>query len=248
MTESILDAIRVVLYEPQNHINIAAVVRAMKNMGVRSLRLVRPVEYDPFRLEGIAHDTDDIIERIERFDTLEDALSDCVRVAGFTARRRAAKRKILAPREAAGELLGFAQEGPVALLFGREDAGLPNEALDQAHVVITIPTTDHSSLNLAQAAVLALYELHVAANDATRALRPPRKDAPPSRQDEYELFFKDAERALRSIEFFKTRFPEHIMRSLRSLTYRADPDGREISFMRAVAIEVVRYLERTGKT
>lgn len=248
MTESILDAVRVVLYEPQNHINIAAVVRAMKNMGVQSLRLVRPVEYDPFRLEGIAHDTDDIIERIERFDTLEEALSDCVRVAGFTARRRAAKRKILAPREAAGELLGFAQEGPVALLFGREDAGLPNEALDQAHLVITIPTTDHSSLNLAQAAMLALYELHLAANDATRSLRPPRKDAPPSRQDEYELFFKDAERALRSIEFFKTRFPEHIMRSLRSLTYRADPDGREISFMRAVAIEVVRYLERTGKT
>jgi hypothetical protein len=38
------------------------------------------------------------------------------------------------------------------------------------------------------------------------------------------------------------------MRSLRSLTFRAAPDGREISFMRAVAIEVVRYLERTGKT
>ena len=248
MTTTVLDAVRVVLYEPQNHINIAAVVRAMKNMGVSSLRLVRPVEYDPFRLEGIAHDTDDLIERIERYDTLENALADCVRVAGFTARRRAAKRQILAPREAATELLGFTQEGPIALLFGREDAGLPNEALDQAHVVITIPTTDHSSLNLAQAAMLALYELHLAANDATRALRPPRKDAPASRQDEYELFFKDAERALRSIEFFKTRFPEHIMRSLRSLTYRATPDGREISLMRAVAIEVVRYLERTAKT
>lgn len=247
MTETLLNAVRVVLYEPQNHINIAAVVRAMKNMGVRSLRLVRPVDYDPFRLEGIAHDTNDVIERIERFETLEAALSDCVRVAGFTARRRAAKRKVLAPREAAPELLGFAQEGPVALLFGREDAGLPNDALDQAHVVITIPTTDHSSMNLAQSAVVALYELHLAAADATRALRPPRKDAPASRQDEYETFFADADRALRSIEFFKTRFPEHIMRSLRSLTFRAAPDAREISFMRAVAIEVVRYLDRTGR-
>jgi tRNA/rRNA methyltransferase/tRNA (cytidine32/uridine32-2'-O)-methyltransferase len=247
MTDTLLDAVRVVLYEPQNHINIAAVVRAMKNMGVRSLRLVRPVEYDPFRLEGIAHDTNDIIERIEHFDTIEAALADCVRVAGFTARRRAAKRKVLAPREAASELLGFGQEGPVALLFGREDAGLPNDALDHAHVVITIPTTDHASLNLAQAALVALYELHLAANDATRALRPPRKDAPASRHEEYELFFKDAERALRSIEFFKTRFPEHIMRSLRSLTFRSAPDSREISFMRAVAIEVVRYLDRTGR-
>ena len=248
MTETLLDAVRVVLYEPQNHINIAAVVRAMKNMGVGTLRLVRPVEYDPIRLEGIAHDTNDIIERIEHFDTLEAALADCVRVAGFTARRRAAKRKVLAPREAAPELLSFAQEGPVALLFGREDAGLPNEALDQAHLIITIPTTNHSSMNLAQSAVVALYEFHLAANDATRALRPPRKDAPASRQEEYELFFADAERALRSIEFFKTRFPEHILRSLRSLAFRAAPDSREISFMRAVAIEVVRYLDRTGRT
>ena len=248
MTETSLDALRVVLYEPQNPINIAAVVRAMKNMGASSLRLVRPVEYDPYRLEGIAHDTFDIIEKIERYDTLEEALADCVRVAGFTARRRAAKRKILAPREAAHELLDYAGEGPVALLFGREDSGLPNDALDQAHLLVTIPTTEHASLNLAQAALVGLYELHLAAADATRALRPPRKDAPPSRQEEYELFFKDAERALSSIEFFKTRFPEHILRSLRSLTFRAAPDKREISFMRAVAIEVVRYLERTGRT
>src|SRR5687767_9967341 len=147
MPATTLDAIRVVLYEPQNPINIAAVVRAMKNMGLSSLRLVRPVEYDPHRLEGIAHDTHDVIDRIERYETLDEALADCVRVAGFTARRRAAKRKILAPREAATELLEFAQEGPVALLFGREDSGLPNEALDRAHLAITIPTTEHSSLN-----------------------------------------------------------------------------------------------------
>ena len=246
MTETSLDAVRVVMFEPQNPINIAATVRAMKNMGASRLRLVNPCEYDPYRLEGIAHDTFDIIEKIERFDTLEEALADCVRVAGFTARRRAAKRKIMAPREAATELLGYAVEGPVALLFGREDSGLPNDALDQAHLLVTIPTTEHASLNLAQAALVGLYELHLAAADATRALRPPRKDAPPSRQHEYEMFFADAERALSSIEFFKTRFPEYIIRSMRSLTYRAAPDAREILLMRAIAIEVVRFLERAG--
>ncbi|MFL5562909.1 MAG: RNA methyltransferase [Gemmatimonadaceae bacterium] len=246
MTDTSLDAVRVVLFEPQNPINIAATVRAMKNMGASRLRLVKPCEYDPYRLEGIAHDTFDIIEKIERHDTLEEALSDCVRVAGFTARRRAAKRRIVTPREAAGELLGFAGDGPVALLFGREDSGLPNEALDQAHLLVTIPTTAHASLNLAQAALVGLYELHLAAADATRALRPPRKDAPPSRQHEYEMFFADAERALSSIEFFKTRFPEYIIRSMRSLTYRASPDAREILLMRAIAIEVVRFLERAG--
>jgi tRNA/rRNA methyltransferase/tRNA (cytidine32/uridine32-2'-O)-methyltransferase len=246
MPPTVLDAMHVVLFEPQNPINIAATVRAMKNMGVTRLRLVRPCEYDPYRLEGIAHDTFDIIERIEHFDTLDAALVDCVRVAGYTARRRAAKRQILTPHAAAVDLLGFAGEGPVAILFGREDSGLPNEALDQAHVVVTIPTTEHSSLNLAQAVLVALYELHLVSADATRTLRPPRKDAPPSRHDEYELFFGDAERTLEAIEFFKTRNQEHVVRSVRSLTFRAAPDAREIGLMRAIAIEVVRFLERKG--
>ena len=91
----------VVLFEPQDPINIAATIRAMKNMGVSSLRLVRPVAYDPYRLIGVAHDTEDIIEAIQHFDSLDDALADCVRVAGFTARRRAAKREIATPEAAA---------------------------------------------------------------------------------------------------------------------------------------------------
>jgi hypothetical protein len=33
---------------------------------------------------------------------------------------------------------------------------------------------------------------------------------------------------------------------MRSLTYRASPDAREILLMRAIAIEVVRFLERAG--
>src|SRR3982751_5398785 len=67
-----LDAVVVVLYEPQNPINIAATIRAMKNMGVSRLRLVRPVEYDPYRLEGIAHGTHDLIDRIERYESFDE--------------------------------------------------------------------------------------------------------------------------------------------------------------------------------
>ncbi|HEX9083312.1 MAG TPA: RNA methyltransferase, partial [Gemmatimonadaceae bacterium] len=131
--ESVLSAIRVVLYEPQDPVNIAATIRAMKNMGCGNLYLVRSVEYDPWRLEGIAHDTGDIIERIKDCESIEEALEGCVRVAGFTARRRAAKRAVTTPRSASIELLDFARTGPVALLFGREDKGLPNEILDRAH-------------------------------------------------------------------------------------------------------------------
>ena len=246
MTESPLSQVRVVLYEPQDPVNIAATIRAMKNMGVGHLRLVRPVETDPYRLEGIAHDTAEIIAAIERYDTLDAALADCVRVAAFTARRRAAKRTIVRPREMAARLLAEASDGPVALLYGREDAGLPNEAVDRAHLVVTIPTTDHASLNLAQAVLVGLYELHVASADATRPLAPPRKDAPAALQEQYEMLFADVERALHSIEFFKTRQRENIMRTVRTLSYQASPDGRQITLIRAMAIEVIRFLGRHG--
>jgi tRNA C32,U32 (ribose-2'-O)-methylase TrmJ len=138
-------------------------------------------------------------------------------------------------------------DGLVALVFGREDSGLPNDVLDRVHAAVTIPTTDHASLNLAQAALIALYELHLGAADATRTLAPPRKDAPPPTNEAFEQFFADAERSLASVEFFKTRFPEHIMRTLRSLTFRASPNSRELSLMRAMSLEVSNYMERTRK-
>lgn len=239
-----LAAIRVVLCEPQDPINIGATVRAMKNMGVSKLRLVRPVAYDPDRITGVAHDTTEILEAIEHFDDLNSALADCVRVAGFTARRRAAKREVVSPKAAARELVDFAESGPVAIVFGREDKGLPNDALDLAHLVVTIPTTSHASLNLAQAVLLALYELHLASADATRLMAPPRKAADPPTSAQFDRLFADSHRALTDIAFFRTRNPEHVMRSLRSLVFRAAPDSRELDLLRAMAIEVVRTIER----
>lgn len=247
MSSSLLDAVVVVLFEPQNPINIAATVRAMKNMGVSRLRLVNPVEHDAFRIEGIAHGTMDLIERIELFDNFDAAVADCVHLVGFTARRRSANLRVIDPKVAAAELLGAAPEGPVAAVFGREDNGLPNQILDRVQATVTIPTTDHASLNLGQAVLLALYELHLAASDATRVLAPPRKDSPPPTQELYEQFFKDAEDALETIQFMKTRYPEHIMRTLRSLTFRAAPNTRELSLMRAMAIEVVNFINRTRR-
>jgi tRNA/rRNA methyltransferase/tRNA (cytidine32/uridine32-2'-O)-methyltransferase len=246
--DSILQHVCVVLYEPQDPVNIAATVRAMKNMGLSDLRLVRPCDYTEYRLAGIAHGTQDIIARIRHFETLDEALGDCVCIAGFTARRRAAKRTVVDVRTASAELLTAAHTGTVALMFGREDHGLPNEALDRAHLVVTIPTTDHSSLNLAQAALLGFYELHLAASDATRTLAPPRRDAPAATHDDYERIFADAERALEAIQFFKTRQHEHIMRTFRSLIHRASPDTREAALLRAMFIEVIRTIDRIQET
>src|SRR5205823_2216097 len=119
-----------VLHEPQDLVNIAHVVRAMKNFGLRDLRLVNPKEYEAYRVEGIAHQTQDVLARVRAFDTLEAALADCVHIVGFTARGRTAKRNVQRPREAAAEITRLDDE-TVALLFGREDRGLSNEALDR---------------------------------------------------------------------------------------------------------------------
>ena len=244
MSAAALSRVTVVLHEPQDPVNIAATVRAMKNMGVSELRLIQPVAYEPHRLEGIAHHTRDLIERIKIYQTFDAAVADCVRLVGFTARRRAAKWRVIDPKQAARELLLAADEGTVGMVFGREDKGLPNEILDRVHSVVIIPTTEHASLNLAQAVMIALYELHLAVGDATRTLAPPRKDAPPATEAQLEQYFADMQRSLEAIEFFKTRNAEHIMRTVRSLTARAAPDARELSLMRAMAIEVIRFMER----
>lgn len=244
MSGTRLANVTVVLHEPQDPVNIAATVRAMKNMGVADLRLVRPVPYEAHRLEGIAHNTRDVIDRIRVYDQFDDAVKDCVRLVGFTARRRAAKWRVIGPKEAAGELLSAAIDGPVAMVFGREDSGLPNEILDRLHSAVVIPTSEHSSMNLAQAVLVGLYELHVAAGDATRVLAPARKSAPPATEAQLEQYFEDVQRSLQAIEFFKTRQTALIMRTVRSLTARAGPDARELSLIRAMALEVVRFMER----
>lgn len=247
MSDSLLTAVTVVLYESQDPINIGAVIRAMKNMGVWDLRLIRPCHYDPNRIEQIAHDTRDVVERIRHFDTVDEALADCVHVVAFSGRRRAARWARHTPRTAAAALLEQAPSGRVAIMFGREDHGLPNEALDRAHAVATIPTTEHFSLNVAQACLLALYELHLQAGDATKRLAGPKHAAGTPSMQEFEQTFADAGAALEAIAYFKTRNPELVMRVVRSLVFRAAPDARELLLVRTAAIEVLRTIDRESR-
>jgi TrmH family RNA methyltransferase len=241
---SLLDNVVVVLQEPQNPINIGATVRAMANTGLGQLRLVNPVAYDPTRIEGIAHGTRERVARIQHYSSLADAIADCARVHAYVGKPRAARWARTDPRSSAEELLGYAERSSVAIVFGPEDHGLENDALDRAHATVTIPTTAHSSLNLAQAVLIAGYELHLAAGDATRRLPKPRHDAPLATHEQLERTFATLEKTLEAIDFFKTRNPELVMRSVRSLVFRAIPDARELDLTRAIAIEVLRTIDR----
>lgn len=236
-----------VLVAPQDIVNIGSAVRIAKNFGVSQVRLVTPVIFDPWRIEGIAHNTGDLIERITIHDTLDQAIADCVWSLALTARERAAKRTVFRPGPAAAELLARADTGPVAMVAGREDKGLTNDELDRCSALVTIPTNpEYKSLNLAQAVAIMCYETWLARGGERRPIKPPRKPAEPASMELMERLFADWRRALWAIDFFKTRQSDHVLRSFREVLYRAELDAREASLVRAMGIEVVRFLERNG--
>jgi TrmH family RNA methyltransferase len=245
MSRSVLDNVVVVLDEPQNVVNIAGVVRAMKNMGLRRLRLVRPAEFDAWRIEGIAHRSEDVVEGAEVFASIPEALADAVFVVGTTARARTAQRNYARPREAAPLIVERARHGMVALLFGREDRGLGNQALDLCHRVAIIPTNpDYSSLNLAQSVLLMSYEVFLASGESESRLPRGRRATRPASIEELENTYAALESGLHRIDFFKARAPESILRTLRTLIARAQPDLQEAGLLRAIGFEIGYFLDR----
>lgn len=244
MGTSPLENVVVVLNEPQNLVNIAGVVRAMKNMGLWRLRLVRPAEFDSWRIGGIAHRSQDVVEKAQILDSLPEALADAVYVVGTTARARTAQRNYVRPREVAPKIVEYAREGVVALLFGREDRGLENDALDLCHAAAIIPTNpDYSSINLAQAVLLLSYEVLLAAGGEKGPLPRGKRSTRPATVEELENTYAALEEGLHRIDFYKAREPESILRTLRTLISRAEPDIQEAGLLRAIGFEIGKYLD-----
>jgi len=239
-----LDNIVVVLCRPQKLVNIAGAIRAMKNMGLLRLRLVRPAEYNPSDIEGIAHRSADVLAATTLHASLDDALADALYVAGTTARTRDLVPQHVLPREAAPDLLARAAQGSVALLFGSEDNGLTAEELDRCHCVLRIPTDPtYRSLNLAQAVLIVAYELWQANEQPTPMSS---RSTQPADAAQLEGLFDAAERTLWGIEFFKTTGSTVIMRTLRAVIHRAAPDAREAALLKAMALETLNFLRRKG--
>lgn len=238
----------IVLVEPTDPVNIGGVIRAMANTGFLNLRLVNPVGFDARKVIGVAHYTQHIVDSTQQFDSLPAAVQDQHLVIGLTGRHHRVGRNAVTLPEAVDRLVQAAQSGEnVAVVLGREDWGLSNEMLDACHMVTTIPTNPgYPSLNLAQAALLVLYQLFQRAGGQEQSFRAPRRSSGPASSGLLEDLFADLERALEAIEFLKSRSRLHTLRSLRVALYRARLDVREASLLRAAAIEVRRFLRRKG--
>ncbi|HEY9634462.1 MAG TPA: RNA methyltransferase, partial [Coleofasciculaceae cyanobacterium] len=105
--------------EPAGPLNVGAVARVMKNMGLRTLVLVNP-QCDPLGVEAqqMAVHGVDILEAAQQVATIPAALMGCQRAIATTARVRTLSTPLESPRVALPWLL----EGSVtsALIFGPE--------------------------------------------------------------------------------------------------------------------------------
>lgn len=150
----------VVLIRPRFPENIGMAARACANMGCRALILVQPERWDRQKAEPLATTQGlPVLDELQIFSTPEEALGSFQFLAGTTARLGGWRREVLCPEEAAQKLVQAGSAGQkCALLFGSEDRGLSNEEISHCHFLVHIPTTAASSLNLAQAVLILLYE------------------------------------------------------------------------------------------
>ena len=93
------DRVRIVLVEPLYGGNVGSVCRAMANTGVSDLVLVGKHNLDLAEACKMACHAGDLLAARREVATLEEAVSDCVAVAGTTARRGLYRQHAKTPRE-----------------------------------------------------------------------------------------------------------------------------------------------------
>ena len=157
LRQTLREDLRIVLVNPLFPGNVGATARAMKNMGLRRLVLVAPPAFDMERARWMAGGGKDVLGEARIVATVEEALEGCQLAVGCTARTRRWNWPVVTPSELARK--AFETEGPTAVLFGREDSGLENDALARCQLLLQIPTDGDPSLNLSQAVLLVCWNL-----------------------------------------------------------------------------------------
>lgn len=237
-------SIRIVLVGTTHPGNIGAVARAMKNMGISDLALVNPKYFPHEDATARASGATEILDNAKVVTTLAEALTDCVYVAGASARSRTINWPSMGPRDCAERMLLESRQGKVAAVFGPEKTGLHNDDLDLCHTLLTIPTVPgFSSLNLAMAVQVLTYELRVASTlDAGPAFE---SEAPPASADEMEHFYSHLEQVLKDIQFLDPANPRFLMRRMRRMFIRTRPDKNEINIWRGILSAIDRSRENS---
>lgn len=240
---------RVILWEPQDPINIGSVVRICRNTNVSDLRLVRPRAWNPDvflisapRSEQYIHDS------VRVFDSFTKAAEGAHRLYALTARGRRERQQRLRVDDLLEELSTLLEtDAQCGFVFGREDAGLTNDVVDRCDAYITLETSaDYSSLNLAQAVMLVIWNVFRRFGQPAD-LRAPQRVWEQASHDALSRMMDDVEQALVTIEFFKGDQRENVLRTLRSVFLRAGLDQQELATFWGIFKEITLRDRRLGR-
>jgi TrmH family RNA methyltransferase len=240
-------SIRIVLVDTNHPGNIGACARAMKNMGLNELHLVRPKSFPSAEATARASGADDILESARMFDTLEHAIAECGLVVGTSARRRHLPWDLVEPRECAARIARDSRSGHVALVFGSERYGLTNEELARCNLLVTIPThSEYSSLNIAMAVQVLAYEIWLAMRPG--APEAPEREVPLATAEEMTRLYEHIEQVLDYIDFRDRTGGGHLMARIRRLFNRAQLDQNEMNILRGILTAVQARRRPAGKS
>ncbi len=212
----------------------------MKNMGLRTLKLVQPA--DPFAKPSrmMAVTAFDVVEGARIFNSMEEAVAEEQIVVGTTsARGRRQRTRVQCVRELAPRLRAAAASQRVCLVFGPERGGLTEPELARCQYLLTIHSADElPTLNLAQSVLLVAYEIHsVVAPSPASAVRL-------ADQRSLDGMFVHVEETLIAIGFLSRGNPGHIMRAIRRFLAKAELTPRDVQIIRGIMSRMQWYLER----
>jgi tRNA (cytidine32/uridine32-2'-O)-methyltransferase len=227
--------------------NIGGVARAMKNMGLRNLVLVKPLEYPAPEAQWRAASALDVLESARIVETLEEAIGDSQFVVGTSARGRRIPWPILDARACAQRIATQSQLGErVSIVFGREDRGLLNEELQLCNLHCHIPShEDYPALNLAMAVQVIAYELRMCQLEGHLPTEQDAQwDAPFSTQEDMARFYAHLETVLVEIGFLDPAAPRQLMPRLMRLFNRVRIDEMELNILRGILKETQKSIAK----
>ncbi len=233
-----LNQIQIILVETSHSGNIGSAARAMKTMGIGNLRLVAPKQPIDEQAIALAAGAKDVLDNVQIHTTFDQAIADCQLVIGTSARLRHLQNSLIEPRKCGEIAMQRAEQGKVAIIFGRERIGLTNEELLKCHYHLHFPTNpDYGSLNLAMAVQLACYEIRMAWLDLQNNPQiTPLADYPSA--EALEHFFQHTEQLYKKLGFIRN---EAVMLKLRRLYQRAELETNELNLLRGMLTAVEKY-------
>lgn len=245
----ILATAAIVLKEPKYPENIGSAARIARNMGIPALIVAGGEEPDRERmLKTATHHAAPLIDALVRYDTLAEALAPFSLVVGSSARQGRQRGGGATPRVVLAELPPLLASNRTALLFGPEDRGLTNDDLALCHHLVTIPTADFASLNLAQAVAIIAYELQCAVRAAAPAAPAGVWPPGPKLAEVHELtaMYGHIEQVLRRIGFLRDNEADYWLHHIRAFLGRLGPRAKEARLIRGFCRQFLHYDNQRG--